>query len=225
MEKQQNLLFSNPQILNSRSYQVTSQIFSAISHGIGLLLALIGTGLLISKAFQFQELNRLMAYTIYGLSMINLYFFSTMYHALYFTKVAPIFRFFDHCSIYFLIAGSYSPFCLIALNNSLGWLIFFIEWLIVALGLYCEIYKQHWLKKYSTYIYLSMGWLAVFIVYPIIQSVSLAGLLWLLAGGLFYSLGTSFYRFDHKYVYFHTIWHLFVLLGTACQFISIYFYV
>lgn len=217
--------FTDPDILSSRVYLISLDIFNAVTHGIGFILSIIGTWFLLKKGVHTGSIQNTIAYLIFGVSMCSMYFTSTIYHALYQTRLQPIFQFFDHSMIYILIAGSYTPFCLIALNNWIGWLIFGLEWLIAFVGIFGKFTGNPFIRRYSTWIYLLMGWLALVALPGVIQAVPRNGLLWVVAGGIFYSIGTIFYANDKKFAYFHVAWHLFVMLGSACIFLAILFYV
>lgn len=218
-------IFSNPQTLNSSSYKIIREVFNAVTHGIGFILALVGTVFLFYKGYSNQNLTEIIAYMIYGISMMILFFNSTLYHSFYFTQVREVFKFLDHASIYLLIAGTYTPFALLVIGGRLGWLIVILEWGIAFIGIVAKAIQAKWIQKYSLLVYLLMGWLCLIAIRPFIQNYNLPGTLWLVAGGLLYSLGTIFYANDHKYAFFHVIWHLFVIAAAACMFISIYFYI
>lgn len=217
--------FTDPEILSSSVYLISQDVFNSITHGIGFILSVIGTWFLLKKGIYSGSIQYTIAYLIFGLSMSTMYFTSALYHALHSTRLQPIFQFFDHSMIYLLIAGSYTPFCLISLNNWVGWLIFGLEWLIAIVGIIGKFTGNTFIRKYSTWIYLVMGWLVVLALPGVIRAVPTAGLFWLLAGGIAYSIGTIFYANDKKFAYFHVFWHFFVMLGSACIFISVLFYV
>lgn len=221
--KQQSV-FMNQDILDSWSYRVTSAVFNAVTHGIGLILAIIATIFLVMKGVQTGGSLEIVAYLIYGLSMCLLYFNSMMYHSLSFTAVAPLFKFFDHSSIYFLIAGTYTPFTLIAIQGALGWTVFILEWVLALTGFIGEITGSAFIKKYSLWFYLGMGWLAIITLIPLIRNVAFPGLIYLVIGGILYSIGTYFYKYDDKVAYYHVLWHIFVMLASASMFVAIFFY-
>jgi hemolysin III len=152
--------------------------------------------------------------------MLLLYSSSTLYHGIAEPNRKSKVRFFDHISIYFLIAGSYTPFLLISVGGKLGWWFFGIIWLVALVGV---VYKLFWWKKYpkiSLYLYLGMGWVVLFIVKPLFQSLSLESIIGLILGGIFYSAGTIFYSMKTK-AYSHVIWHIFVLMGSASHFFAV----
>ncbi len=218
-------IFTDKKILNSVSYQVTQQVFNCVTHGIGFLLSVFATLLLIQKGIDHQSWTHIIAYGIFGSSMCLMFFNSTIYHALYFTAVKPVFQFFDHSSIYLLIAGSYTPFALIILGGWQGWALMIFEWSLVFIGIFAKATNANWIKKYSTWIYLLMGWAGVVLAPSFITTLPWQAFAWLLFGGIAYSIGTIFYRYDRQIVYFHVIWHFFVMLGALGIFLSIYLYV
>ena len=142
-------IFQDPEILNSPSYLITEQIFNAITHGAGLILAIIGTIYLTSESYHLPGVLPFVSYLIFGLSMIWMYLMSTLYHSLYFTKVKPIFQFFDHSSIFILIAGSFTPFALVMVGGWLGWTIFAVQWLVAIVGISAKMLNHAWIRKYS----------------------------------------------------------------------------
>ncbi|KAA9301691.1 hypothetical protein HMPREF2829_00290 [Aerococcus sp. HMSC072A12] len=220
---QQNV-FKDPEILQSKSYQITNEVFCAVSHGIGLILAIIACISLCFKAVRLESPVHLLAYLNFTLAMCMLYFNSTLYHSLKFTRVAPLFRIFDHCAIYLLIAGSYAPYCLLVLPTKIGWPIFILEWLIAACGIFLSLRASDRFKRWETWTYIAMGWLVLFTVKPLIDHFPLPGLVWTLIGGIAYTLGTYFYVKDDQVAYYHVAWHLFVMAGSACFFIAILCY-
>lgn len=208
----------------SRIYLIVNEVFNAITHGIGACLSIAGLIFLIFKGADSGSSLEIVSYIIYGSTLILLFLSSTLYHSLIFTKAREIFKKFDHCSIFLLIAGSYTPYTLITVNGALGWTLFAIVWIIAILGV---IYKVLWInkyKKYSTLIYIAMGWLSVFALRPIYLGLGFGGFGLLVAGGLAYTLGTIFYGL-RKVKFMHVVWHLFVLAGTAFVYFSILFYI
>lgn len=199
----------------SKKYYLINEILNSSSHFLGIILSIIGSFLLISKADNNIEK---VSFCIYSLSMIVLYFSSTLYHGFYFTKYKKKLQIFDHISIYILIAGSYTPFCLLKNFH----FILIIEWIIVIIGIFLKIFYFKKSEKYSLFLYLFMGWIVIFIFPKLNQSLSNKSLLFLFSAGITYSLGTIFFVFD-KLKYFHFIWHLFVLLGSLMIWLSIFY--
>lgn len=166
---------------------------------------------------------RVVTFTVYGSILILFYLSSTLFHALVFTKAKHLFQIFDHCMIYILIAGTYTPYCLVAIRGWEGWTMFGIIWALAVLGV---VYKSIWLKhksNYSTLIYVLMGWLCVFTFFPLWHALGPVGFGLLLAGGIAFTLGALLY--SRPTAYTHFIWHFFVLAGTALMYFSILFYV
>lgn len=196
---------------------------NSLTHGIGLILSFIGFIILIATPFQENDHWRLMNFAVYGASLIVLYAASTCYHAIRHPKLKKLFRTIDHCAIYLLIAGSYTPFTMLLLGGTWGWTLFSIVWSLAGLGIFFKIFFRHRFAILSTILYLFMGWLVVIAVEPLIERFHIAGLCWLLAGGLCYTIGVIFYALD-KRRFHHAIWHLFVLGGSTCHYLAILFY-
>ncbi|PNQ72529.1 hemolysin III family protein [Hanstruepera neustonica] len=196
---------------------------NAISHGIGALLGIAALVLLIVYNTQQTEWG-LFSVIVYGISIIVLFTASTLYHAIKREKHKHYFRVLDHISIYLLIAGTYTPVTLIALENSYGWPMFWVVWGIAALGLILKIFFTGKFEIFSVLLYLAMGWLVVFDFTYLSESLGPNGVLWLFAGGLAYTLGIVFYAIE-RIPYNHVIWHLFVLGGAICHFFMVFWYI
>lgn len=203
------------------SYSKKEEFLNSISHGIGALLSIPTTLLLVQKASLEGSTIELVSYIIFGISMFCLYAASTLYHAL------PTHKFFlkklDHSSIFIMIAGTYTPVALIAIGGKLGWTIFFIEWGLALFGVIFKMYFVHRFGRLSLLVYLGMGWLAIAFYEPLLKYITMNGFLLLLAGGLSYTIGTYFYK-NKKIPYNHAIWHVFVMGGSLFMFLTIYFY-
>lgn len=195
-----------------------------LTHGFGFILSLLGLVLLIQNPFQENDHWRLLNFIIYGTSLVLLYAASTCYHAARRPKLKKIFRTLDHCAIYLLIAGSYTPLTLLTLGGVWGILLFTIVWTCAFVGITLKIFFKHRFQTLSTTLYLLMGWLVIIAAEPMMEKFHPAGLYWLLAGGLSYTVGVIFYVLD-KRRFFHAIWHLFVLGGSFCHYISVFLYV
>lgn len=202
------------------------EVFNAITHGLGALLGIIGMIFLVDKAISTPHSNiaELVSYIIYGSSLVVLFLASTLYHSFSFSNQRDIFQKIDHASIYLLIAGSYTPYLMVTVGGAVGYTFLAIMWLAAIAGLVFEVGWTNRFPKLSTYLYLIMGWLGIFLIYPLYQSLELAGIVLLFVGGLFYSIGTIFYR-QKDNGWMHVIWHLFVMAGAAFMFVSIYLYV
>jgi hemolysin III len=198
--------------------------FNAWTHLIGALAALSGAVWLIVVAAASGDLLKTASVAIYGVTLVMLYSISTVYHSVR-GRIKRVLRKLDHLSIYLLIAGSYTPFCLICLRGAWGWSLFGIVWTLAAIGMAQEIKPRSEARVLSLVIYAVMGWIVLVAIKPLLATLGLAGFLWLAAGGLFYTVGIVFFTFDERYRHWHGIWHLFVIAGSLCHFIAILFYV
>lgn len=206
-------------------YSNAEEMANSVSHGLGLLLAVCGLYLLLDKAFSLQaDTLSIISYIVYAASMILLYLASTLYHAVPSPTAKQPLKIFDHCAIYLLIAGTYTPFLLIALRTPLAIGLMAIIWGLAIIGIVAKIAFIHRFKKLSLITYLIMGWLSLIVIYQLAISIATGGLVLLGLGGVIYSLGVVFYV-NKRIPYNHAIWHLFVLGGSICHFCAIYFYV
>ncbi|WP_028024410.1 PAQR family membrane homeostasis protein TrhA [Enterovibrio calviensis] len=209
----------------SPSYSVKEEIASSISHGLGVVFGVVALILLMLKAMGEQaDTLTFVSYGVYGASIIILYLASTLYHAIPSEKAKRALKTFDHCAIYLLIAGTYTPFMLIGLNTPLAIGVMALIWGIAFVGIILKIAFVYRCKSLSLATYLAMGWLSIVVIYQLAYAIPTAGLVLLALGGLVYSLGVIFYV-KHAIPYNHAIWHLFVLGGTVLHFLAIYFYV
>jgi hemolysin III len=206
--------------LNHR-YSATEEKLNVLSHGFGLVLSVIAFPFLILKSMEFTGFWKPISFIIYGLSLIILYAASTFYHAAKTPKKRRRLNIFDHSAIYVLIAGSYSPFCLVGLNSNLGWYMFLFVWLFALTGVILKLFFTGRFDKISTAMYLLMGWQVLFFIKPLMQSLTAEGLQFLIVGGVFYSIGAILYSIK-KMPYNHFIFHVFVLLGSLSHFIAIF---
>ena len=191
-----------------------------ITHGIGLVLSVIGLFYLVEKSILYPKSFNLISSLVYGISLILMYSSSTIYHYYIDSKYSRLLQKIDHISIYLLIAGSYTPGLLLKLKYSLGFEILIIIWLLAFIGIIHKIFFFNYLKKASLIIYLFMGWLIVIDFNAVLESFSSNSIFFMVLGGLLYTIGTFFYSLD-KLKYNHVIWHLFVLGGSACHYIMI----
>ncbi|WP_148717374.1 PAQR family membrane homeostasis protein TrhA [Chitinolyticbacter meiyuanensis] len=198
--------------------------FNGYSHLAGALLAVAGTSYAIVAASLYDDAWKIVGVSIYGATLILLYSISTLYHSLR-GRAKQVFQRLDHCAIYLLIAGSYTPFTLVTLRGGWGWSIFGINWGLAILGIVQELWLGRRTRVFSLLIYVLMGWLILFAMGPLVAALPTAGLAWLAAGGLFYTVGIVFFVFDERIRHGHGIWHLFVLAGSLCQYVSILRYV
>ena len=205
----------------SRKYLITNEVLNAVTHGIGGVLSIVGFVFLLKKA---DSGLHYVSFIVYGVSLFMLFLASTLYHSLIFTKAKKVFQVFDHCSIYLLIAGTYTPYCLLYIKGTIGIVLLSIIWLAAIVGI---VYKSMTLSKVksvsklSTIIYNVMGWAVVIALPSLYQSVGLKGLLLLVGGGVAYTVGSVFYSMKNRR-YMHVVWHLFVMLGAMLMFFSIY---
>lgn len=199
------------------------EIGNAVTHGIGAGLSIAGLILLIIRAVHTGSPMRIVTFTIYGSALILFYLSSTLFHALIFTRAKRVFQILDHSMIFVLIAATYTPYCLVSIRGWLGWIIFGVIWGLSVIGI---VYKCIWLKhksKYSTIIYILMGWLCLVAFMPLWHALGPVGFGLLLLGGLSFTLGALFY--SRPTAYTHLIWHIFVLIGTILMYFSILLYV
>jgi hemolysin III len=198
--------------------------FNAWTHLVGALLGCLGAIWLLVLAALDGELAKIVSAAIYGLSLILLYSISTLYHSLR-GRAKVVMRKLDHLSIYLLIAGSYTPFCLVTLAGPWGWTLFGIVWGLAVIGMLQEIKPRSEARVLSLVIYAVMGWIVLVAVKPLLAALGGAGFAWLLAGGICYTVGIVFFVFDDRFRHWHGIWHIFVMVGSLLHFIAILFYV
>lgn len=209
-------------MVKKEKFSLMEEITNAILHGIGFGLAIAALVVLIVMASIYGKTIHVVSFTIYGVTLVVLYLSSTLYHSFPKGKVKDIFQIFDHSAIYLLIAGTYTPIALITLKGALGWTIFGIVWGISAFGI---VFKVFWIKKFellSTILYIAMGWIVVVAMKPLFLSMNKISLMYLILGGVLYTVGTIFYVW-RKFKYHHAIWHIFVLGGSVCHFFTILF--
>ncbi len=198
--------------------------FNSITHLVGSALALAGLVVLVVVAARQGDPWKIVSFSLYGATLFMLYGFSTLYHSLR-GRAKTIFRRFDHLAIYLLIAGTYTPFMLVTLRGGWGWSLFGVVWGLAIAGMALEYLPRKGPRILPVVIYLGMGWLALIALRPLLQALPLTGLVWLVAGGLFYTIGVLFYSLDEKLRHAHGVWHLFVLAGSASHYFAILYYV
>jgi hemolysin III len=199
------------------------EVANAVSAGVGLIAAIAGTPLLFAFGIQRGGDWAVAGALVFAATTIWLYLASTVYHALPRTRAKRLFRLFDHMGIFLLIAGTYSPFTLGVLRGAVGWTLFAVVWSLAILGIGFTVFGRLRFRHLSVCIYLALGWLALFAARPFWLHVPLSGLLWLLAGGIAYTVGVVFYL-AKRLAYSHFIWHLFVIAGTSCHFCAVLCY-
>lgn len=211
--------------LSINDYSKKEELANTITHGVGLLASVIGLVLMLVKSFSYQaDMLTFFSMTAYGSSMILLYLASTLYHANTKPSAQRWLKTFDHCAIYLLIAGSYTPFLLVGLRTPLAIGLMGVIWLIALVGIIGKMVFIYRFERLSLYSYLSMGWLSLVVIYQLAITIDIGGLVLLALGGVVYSLGVIFYAND-RIPYNHAIWHGFVLAGSACHFLAIYLYI
>lgn len=205
-------------------YSLREEIANAISHGVGTLLSIPALICLIVYSSLYGNAWHIVSFTIYGVSLVLLYFCSTMLHSLPEGKWKDIFEILDHSMIYVLIAGTYTPFLLVTLRGALGWSMFGIVWGLAVIGI---VFKIFFVKRFmilSTILYIAMGWMIIFTFGPLRSQLSEPGIALLVSGGIIYTIGSIFYVW-RKIPHHHMVWHIFVIAGSVCHFFSILFYV
>ena len=205
-------------------YTVGEEIANAVTHGVAALLSIAGLAVLVAFAVLYSGSPKVVAaVSIFGASMVFLYTASTLYHSIPNPRAKKVLQYLDHSMIYVLIAGSYTPFCLITLQGYTGIALLCAVWLIAIAGISLQAVLLHKADWINCLLYLSMGWLAVFVIDPLVSTLDSTGLALLVAGGLAYTVGVVFYIFE-RIPFSHAIWHTFVFAGTTLQFFSVLFY-
>jgi len=205
-----------------RLQSLGEEIANSVSHGIGLMAALIGSPVLIWAAVRKGDPVMVTAVSVFATSMVLLYLSSMLYHGLARNRAKRVFLVLDHVAIFLLIAGTYTPFALGVLRGALGWTLLAMIWSVALLGIITQLVPRLRHSKLSLTLYLSMGWMILLVIRPLCQHLPLEGLLWVVAGGLFYTLGVIFYVAPSRYCHF--VWHLFTIAGTTCHYFAILWY-
>jgi len=211
-------------IAGGKFYTPLEERINVLSHALGLVLSIFAFVLLVAYASRYGSLLHVLSFAVFGASLVILYAASTLYHSTTNPQRRVRFRILDHAAIYVLIAGTYTPIALVILSGSLGWLMFGIMWGLALAGIVLKLFFTGRFSRASTVMYVLMGWLSIVVIKPLINNFSAEGLWWLLAGGIAYTVGAIVYSFK-KIKLNHAIFHVFVLLGSACHFVSVYFYV
>jgi hemolysin III len=198
--------------------------FNAWTHLVGALLACAGAIWLLVLASMDGELRKIISVAIYGLTLVLLYSISTLYHSVQ-GRAKVLMRKLDHLSIYLLIAGSYTPFCLVTLEGAWGWTLFGIVWTLAIIGMLQEIKPRSEARVLSIVIYAVMGWIVLIAVKPLIAALGMDGFIWLAGGGVLYTVGIIFFAYDSRFRHWHGIWHLFVMGGSLMHFVAVLRYV
>lgn len=200
---------------------------NSITHLVGTVLSLIGFGVLLTISIQEHNLRLIIGFSVFGLTLILLYAMSTLYHSFHTPKLKKIFQKFDHISIYLLIAGTYTPYMLVSLAGNNGLIMLALVWGLAVIGLLLDLFVAKRIEWLQILIYLVMGWICTFSYSALHAAISTDGMIWLTIGGISYTVGIIFYVLDDmkKFLHAHGIWHLFVLFGSICHFVSIVTYV
>lgn len=203
-----------------RPQTIQEEFANSLTHGLGILFSIVAISLLVTFSVLHGTTLHLLSTSIFGVSIMLLYTFSTLYHAIQSPAIKPLLRIFDHISIYFLIAGTYTPFLLIGVGGYHGWIYFGVVWGLALCGIMFKIFYTHKFARLSLLLYLGMGWMALLIAKPLINYLGVTELTLVVAGGLSYTVGIIFYT-NKRMPFAHMIWHLFVLTGTITHFIAI----
>jgi len=204
-------------------YTAREERVNVATHAAGLVASVVGVAVLVYLGVVRQEALHVASAGVYGATLVALYAASTLYHAFKRPGLKRALRVLDHCAIYLLIAGTYTPFVLVGLGGRLGWTLFGVAWAMAAAGIVFKVFATGRFAVASTAAYVAMGWLGVVAIGPLVRSLPGAALAWLFAGGVLYTAGTFFYH--RRLPYAHALWHVFVLAGSACHFVAIGLYV
>ena len=215
-----SISFAVPEREQSRG----EEIANSVSHGIGLVAALVATPFLVLQAVRRGDTGFIVGASVFAATMVLLYLASTLYHALPIGKAKRVFRVIEHSAIFLLIAGTYTPFTLGVLRGAWGWTLLGLVWGLAVAGVALKTLNRMSHPIISTSLYLLMGWLILIAVNPLDARVPASGLLWLVAGGVAYTAGVAFFAADSRLRYSHFIWHLFVMAGTACHYFAVFWY-
>ncbi len=205
-------------------YSPIEEKINIISHVIGFILSIVALVLLVAHANLDGDVLHIVSFSIFGASLIILYAASTFYHSAKKLELRNRLKVIDHASIYILIAGTYTPFTLVTLNGTIGWVIFATSWGLALTGIILKLFFTGRYNLISTIMYVLMGWIIVFAIKPLVANLPLEGLLWLIAGGISYTIGAISYSIN-KIKFNHAIFHILILIGSFCHFVSVFFYV
>jgi hemolysin III len=206
--------------MSKRVQSQGEEIANSVSHGVALVAAVVSVPFLVVSARQ-QSADSFVGTMVFAATMVLLYLTSTLYHAIPTGRTKRVFLKLDHGAIFLFIAGTYTPFALGAMSGAWGWSLFGVVWLLAAIGITLKALDRLSHPWLSTGLYLAMGWLVVVAAVPLMERVPLTGVIWLVAGGLAYTVGVIFFVFDSRIRYSHAVWHGFVAMGTACHFVAV----
>lgn len=204
-----------------KRYTFGEEIFNSVTHGVGSLLSIAGTVVLIVFSAINSDAFAVVSSAVYGASLIILYTMSTLYHSITNEKAKKFFRIMDHNTIFFLIAGTYTPYTLAVLRSPLGWVLFGVVWGAAAIGIVLNSIDLEKFSKISVVCYIAMGWVIIIAVKPLMSSMPFISFALLVAGGVFYTIGVIFYAIK-KVKYFHSVWHIFTVIGSALHYFSVF---
>lgn len=214
-----------PHRISIPKYSLSEELLNSISHGVGALFGIVGTVLCVIKAANTGDPWRIVSSAIFGVTVLLLYLMSCLYHALKVNMAKRVFRVIDHCTIFLLIAGTYTPFTLVTLRGTIGWWLFGVVWGMAVLGITLNAISLKKFSKISVACYLIMGWAIIAAFQPLADALSPEGVALLIWGGVAYTVGAILYGIGAKVKYFHSIFHFFCLAGTVLHFFAIYLYV
>ena len=200
------------------------ELANSITHGIGLALSVVGMVALVALSVMRGDAWHIAGCTTFGVTLVLLYAASTLYHTFHTPRLKHILKILDHAAIYLLIAGTYTPFTLVNLRGFWGWTLFSLVWGLSVFGILWKLIHVERFQIVSTLIYLAMGWVVLIAIKPVLSSVPSWGIVWLVAGGMFYTVGVVFFALN-RLRYNHAIWHVFVMAGSICHYIAVMFYV
>ncbi len=196
------------------------EIANTLTHGLGVVLAIGGGAVLITLTVIHAGVREIVSASVFVASLIILYSASTLYHAARHPRIRSRLKVLDHCAIFLLIAGTYTPFTIVAMRGGWGWSLFGVIWGLAVLGIVLKLFFTGRYKLLSTATYIGMGWLVLVAIIPLVQALTPTALGWLIAGGVLYTAGTIFYH-NERVPYSHAVWHLFVLAGSICHFAAV----
>ena len=211
-------------VVSNRGQSLGEEVANSISHGLGLVAAIIGTPFLILSAIDYADVSFIIGVSVFSATMIVLYLASTVYHAMPSGKAKYVFRVIDHSAVYLLIAGTYTPFMLGVLEGVWGWSLLAAVWTLALVGVGLKAFGKASHPAVSTTLYVILGWLILIAIKPLVALMEPNGLLLLVLGGVLYTLGVVFFVIDSRLRYGHLIWHLFVVGGTVSHYFSIFYY-
>ena len=203
---------------------IIEEVANSITHGVGLALSVAGLAVLVFLAILYGDASHIAGCSVFGATLVLLYTASTLYHSFRKPRLKQLLKVFDHCAIFLLIAGTYTPFTLVNLRGLWGWILFGLVWTLSLFGILFKILYVNRFNIISVLLYLVMGWICIIAIKPLVTLVPTGGILWLLAGGLFYTTGVIFFACK-RIPFNHTIWHLFVMAGSICHYFAVIFYV